>query len=69
MFEKVSSVFQVFLHVLQMHVSSVLFVFRRMLQVLHVDVSKVDRVLHLPPRLLLHRPGVSSSSSWHRLDI
>ena len=29
-----------------MHVSSVLSVFRRMLQVLHLDVSKVNRVLH-----------------------
>jgi hypothetical protein len=28
-----------------------------------LDVSKVDRVLHLPPRLLLPRLDVSSSSS------
>ena len=25
----------------------------------HFDVSKVDRVLHLPPRLMLSRLGVS----------
>ena len=39
--------FQVF----QKHVSSVSTVFRRMLQLLYLDVSKVDRVLHLssPP--------------------
>jgi hypothetical protein len=54
--------FQVFLQVFQMHVSSVSSVFRRMLQVLHLDVSKVDYVLHLPPRLLLPRLGVFSSS-------
>jgi hypothetical protein len=33
----------------QIHVSSVSSVFRRMLQVLHLDVSKIDRVLHLAP--------------------
>ena len=32
--------FQVFLQVFQMHVSSVSSVFRRMLQVLHLDISK-----------------------------
>jgi hypothetical protein len=32
-----------------------------MLQVLHLDVLKVDRVLHLPPRFLLPHIGVSSS--------
>ena len=46
-----------------MHVLSVSSVVRHMLQVLHLDVSKVDRVLHLPPRLLLPRLGVSSSPS------
>jgi hypothetical protein len=46
----------------QMHVSSVLSVFVRMLKVLHLNDSKVDQVLHLPPRLLLPRLGVSSSS-------
>jgi hypothetical protein len=50
-------VFQVFLRVSQMHVSSVPSDFRRMLQVLRLNISKADRVLHLPPRL-----GVSSSS-------
>jgi hypothetical protein len=34
-----------------------------MLQVLHLNVSKVDRVLYFPPRLLLPRLGVSSASS------
>jgi hypothetical protein len=51
MFTIVSSIFQVFLQVFQTHVSNVLFVFRRILQLLHLDVSKLDRVLHLPPRL------------------
>jgi hypothetical protein len=34
-------------HVFQKHILSVSFVLRRMLQVLHLDVSKVDRVLHI----------------------
>jgi hypothetical protein len=33
--------------VFQMHVSCVSSAFRRMLQVLHLDVSKVDQILHL----------------------
>jgi hypothetical protein len=53
-FKCFSGVLQVF----QVHVSSV---FRRMLQVLHLNVSKVDRLLHFPPLLLLPRLGVSSS--------
>jgi hypothetical protein len=40
-----------------------------MLQLLHVDISKVDRVLHLIPCFLLPRLSVSSSSSQHRLGI
>ena len=40
-------IFHVFLQVFPKHVSSVSFVFRRMLQVLYLDVSKVDRVLHM----------------------
>jgi hypothetical protein len=32
---------------IQTHISSVSSVFRRMLQVLHLDVSKVDQVLHV----------------------
>jgi hypothetical protein len=55
--------FQVLLQVFQMYVSSVSSVFRRMLKVLHLDVSKVDRMLHIPPRLLLSRLGVLSSPS------
>jgi hypothetical protein len=46
-----SSVFQVFLQVFQTYVSNVSFVFRLTLHLLHLDVSKLDRVLHLPPRL------------------
>jgi hypothetical protein len=34
-----------------------------MLQVLHLNISKVDRVLHLPHRLLLPHLSVSSSPS------
>jgi hypothetical protein len=51
--------FQVF----QTHALNVSSVFRRMLQVLYLDVSKVDRVLHFPPRFLLPRLGVFSSPS------
>jgi hypothetical protein len=47
--------FQVFLQVFQTHVLSVSSDFIHMLQVLHLDVSKVYRVLHLSPRLLLPR--------------
>jgi hypothetical protein len=47
MFIMVSSVFHVFLQVFQTHVSNVSFVFRRILQLLHLDVLKPDRVLHL----------------------
>ena len=36
--------------------------FRGMLQMLYLDISKVDRVLHLSPRFLLPRLGVSSFS-------
>jgi hypothetical protein len=50
--------FQVFLQVFQTHILSVSSVFIHILQVLYLDVSKVDRVLYLPPRL-----GVSSASS------
>jgi hypothetical protein len=39
--------FQVLLQVFQIHVSSVSYVFRRMLQMFHLDVSKVERVLHM----------------------
>jgi hypothetical protein len=33
-----------------------------MLQVLHLNVSKIDQVLHIFSRFLLHRLSVSSSS-------
>jgi hypothetical protein len=42
-----SSVFWVLLQVFQKHISSVSSVFRRILQILHLDVSKVDQVLHM----------------------
>ena len=45
-----SRVFMCFLQVFQTHVLSVLSVFRRMLQMFYRDRSKVDWVLHLPPR-------------------
>ena len=57
------SVFHVFLQVFQMHVSIISSVFFYMLQVLHLDILKVDRVLHLPPHLLLPCLGVSSLPS------
>jgi hypothetical protein len=60
-FAMVSSVFQLFLQAYHMYVSSVSFALKRMLQVLHLNILKVDQVLHLPPRLLLPRLGVSSS--------
>ena len=47
MFAYGCNVFQVFFQVFQKHVSSVSTTFRRMLQLLYLDVSKVDRVLHL----------------------
>jgi hypothetical protein len=47
MFTVVSSVFCVFLQVFQMRVS---FVFMRMLQLLRLNVLKLDRALHLSPR-------------------
>ena len=67
MFTMVSNVFQVFLQVFQMHVS---FVFRRMLQLLHLDVSKLDRVLHLSPRLFAASPQCQAwedggNPHWH----
>jgi hypothetical protein len=64
----VSNNFQVLLQVFQMHVSSVSSVFKRVLQMLHLNVPEVDRVLHLPHRLLLLYLGVSSSSR-HWLSI
>jgi hypothetical protein len=54
--------FQGFFVVFQTHVSSVSSVFRRMLQMFHLDISKVNWVLYLPPCL-----GVSSSR--RQLDI
>jgi len=50
--------FQVFLQVFQTHVSNVSFIFRNMLQLLPLDVLKLDRVLHFPPCLQLSCLGV-----------
>jgi hypothetical protein len=55
--------FQVFLQVYLTHVISISSIFIRMLQVLYLDVSKVERVSHLSPCLLLSRLVVSSSPS------
>jgi hypothetical protein len=56
--------FQVFLQVFQMHVSSVSSIFRHMLQMLHLDVSKVDQVLHFRPPVSVspHPPDAGWSS-------
>ena len=43
--------FKCFSGVLQVFQKHVSFVFRRMLQLLHLDVSKLDQVLYLPPRI------------------
>jgi hypothetical protein len=57
------NVFEMFLQVFQMHVLSVSSVLRPMLLVLHLDVSKVNRVLHLAPSSpWLSRLGVSTFS-------
>ena len=50
-----------FLQVFQMHVSSFSDACFKFFHVLHLNVLKVNRMLHLPPRLLLSRLGVSSS--------
>jgi hypothetical protein len=55
MFAMVFKCFHVFFQVFQKHVSSVSSVFRRMLQLLYLDVSKANRVLHLSS------PSVASS--------
>jgi hypothetical protein len=61
-----SSVFQVVLQVFQKHVSSVSFVFGRMLQMLHLDVSKVDLVLHMGMRMGSGRGHERSSHTVRR---
>jgi hypothetical protein len=50
-FQVFLQVFRVFLQVFHIHVLNVSFVFRRILYLLHLDVSKLDRALLLPPRL------------------
>jgi len=49
--------------------ASVSSIFRRMLQVLYLDVSKEDRVLHLPSLLLLPAPVGHPSSPLPLLDV
>ena len=56
--------FEVFLQGFQMHVSSISSVLRRMLQVLHLDVSKVNWVLHLTPS----SPSAASPRCLHLLS-
>jgi hypothetical protein len=58
----VAYVWQWFSNVFQAFSTSVSSAFKRMLQLLHLDVSKVNQMLHLPHRFLLPRLGVSSSS-------
>jgi hypothetical protein len=41
-------------------------VFKRILQLLHLNVSRLDWVLHVPPRLLLPRLGVRWGSESRR---
>jgi hypothetical protein len=65
--QRYSSVFHMFLQVFQMHDSYVLSGLRHILQVLHLNVSKVDWVLHLLSCFLLLHLGISSS--WSRLSI
>ena len=55
--------FLVFLQVFPAHVSSVSLVLRHMFQVLYLNVSKVDWVLHLSPHLLLPRLDVASTAN------
>jgi hypothetical protein len=45
--QKFSKCFMCFLQVFQTYVSNISSVFRRILQMFHQDVSKVDRVLHM----------------------
>ena len=52
-----SSVFRCFFRVFQKHVSSISSAFRRMLQLLYLNVSKADRGLHLSS-------SPSAASSW-----
>jgi hypothetical protein len=56
---KVDMVLQLVFHI---HVSCVSSAFRRMLQVLHPDILKIDRVLHLYLRFF-----AASPSSWYLL--
>jgi hypothetical protein len=60
MFAMVFKYFQMFLQLFQTHVLSVSSVFRRILQVLHLDVSKVDRILHM---LQCARPVVAAEAA------
>jgi hypothetical protein len=65
-----SSIFRCFFQVYQKHVLSVSSTFRRMLQLLYLDVSKVDRVLHLSssPSATSSRCILLSTSVGHLYD-
>ena len=68
MLQWVPNVFQVFSQVFHTLVSSVSFVFFCMLQLLHMDVSKVDRVLHMgcaweAAGALAHKPDALGARS------
>jgi hypothetical protein len=61
LFTIVSSVFQVFQ-------TYVLFVFKHILQLLYLNVSKLDRVLHLSPRLSVVSPRAYGGRSRRDVD-
>jgi hypothetical protein len=71
-FAMVFKCFQVFLRVFQTHVSSVSSVFRRTFQMLHLDVSKVDRVLHMlqwdPPTAAPASAARAAAEQTHKMD-
>jgi hypothetical protein len=49
--------FHMFLQMLQKHVSSVLFAFRRMLQMFYLDILKVDRGVAMTPMASAQQPA------------
>jgi hypothetical protein len=57
-----------YLDVAHVHVSNISFVFSCMLQLLHLDVSKLNQVLHLSPCLSAVLPqcqeAVPTGASW-----
>jgi hypothetical protein len=55
MFAMVFKCFKVFLRVFHTHVLSVLSVFGRMLQVLHLNISKIDLLVHMLCQCFINR--------------